>query len=66
MWWGKAPAQGCQCDAKAISSREVALEARAGELAEREQHVQELRRVLAAEHAAVLQALPHLQAWCGQ
>ncbi len=42
--------------------REAALEQRERALTAREQHVQALRAELAAEHAAVLRALPQLQA----
>lgn len=48
----------------ALEARERELEARESELAACELRLHELRRELASEHTAVLQALPHLQAWC--
>ncbi|KAK9820871.1 hypothetical protein WJX81_008233 [Elliptochloris bilobata] len=55
-------AASLQDSASELHAREAAVEAREQNLGDREQRLREVRRELAAEHAAVLQALPNLQA----
>ena len=60
--WSEFGPEGGQEHSACSSCREAAVDDKEQELAAREQGLQELRQELAVEHAAVLEALPSLQA----